>query len=51
MQHKIADNEYNAKKTELRNMKVLNMRARGRWGRAAASMEAGRASARALNPS
>lgn len=28
-QHKIADNEYNAKKTELRNMKVLNMRARG----------------------
>lgn len=28
-QHKVAENEYTAKKTELRNMKILNMRARG----------------------
>lgn len=35
LQHKVAENEYTAKKTELRNMKILNMRARGRWAREA----------------
>jgi len=34
VQDQVHENEYNAKKTELRNMKILNMRARGRCAQA-----------------